>query len=79
MDKNEILGQLTLIFRKVFKNDSLMLTEQLSADDVDNWDSLTHMYLITEVERRFAIKFKLKELNKLRNVGNMVDMIQSKL
>jgi acyl carrier protein len=79
MDKKEVLDKLTAIFRKVFRNDSLILTNELTANDVDQWDSLSHMILITEIENDFSIRFKLKDLNKMRNVGEMIDIIISKL
>jgi len=79
MERNEITEKLTLIFRNIFNNLSLSLTNELTANDVDNWDSLTHMLLISEIEDAFAIKFKLKELNKMKNVGDMIDIISSKL
>lgn len=79
MDKAQVLSKLTAIFRKVFNNDSLVLKNELTANDVDHWDSLSHMMLITEIENNFSIKFKLKELNKMRNVGDMIDIIISKL
>lgn len=79
MDKSEITSKLTPIFKKVFSNESIVLTDTLNANDVDNWDSLTHMLLISEIEEVFAIKFKLKELNKMRNVGDMIEIILSKL
>lgn len=79
MQKKEITDKLTLIFRKIFNNQSLVLTDELTANDVDNWDSLTHMLLISEIEETFSIKFKLKELNKMKNVGEMIDIILSKL
>ena len=78
MERAELISNLTAVFRKVFHNDSLNLTNELTANDVDNWDSLTHMRLITEIENKFKIKFKLKELNKMRNVGDMIDLILSK-
>jgi acyl carrier protein len=79
MDKAQVLSKLTAIFRKVFNNDSIVLKNELTANDVDHWDSLSHMMLITEIENIFSIKFKLKELNKMRNVGDMIDIIISKL
>jgi len=79
MNKIEITAKLTLLFRKIFSNDSLILSNELTANDVENWDSLTHMLLITEIESSFSIKFKLKDLNKMRNVGDMIDIITSKL
>ena len=79
MEKTEIAEKLTPVFRKVFANNTLELTDELSALDVENWDSLSHMLLIAEVESSFAIKFRLKDLNKMANVGDMIDIISSKL
>ena len=79
MQKTKVLDQLTTIFRTVFNNQSLVLTSALTANDVDNWDSLSHMLLVTAIEERFSIKFKLRELNKMRDVGNMLEIIMSKL
>lgn len=79
MEKEEIVNKLTPVFRKVFADNSLVITDELSALDVENWDSLSHMLLIAEVENEFAIKFKLKDLNKMANVGDMIAIISSKL
>ena len=79
MEKAEIVKKLTPVFRKVFDNNTLELTDELSALDVENWDSLSHMLLIAEVESNFASKFRLKDLNKMANVGDMIDIISSKL
>jgi acyl carrier protein len=79
MEKKEIVSKLTSIFRRVFSNDSLEITNELTANDVDNWDSLTHMLLITEIEESYSIKFKLKDLNKMKNAGDMINIIESKL
>lgn len=78
MEKEEVANRLTPIFRNVFNNDSLQITDELTANDVSNWDSLSHMLLIEEVETAFSVKFKLKELNKMKNVGDMIKMIISK-
>lgn len=79
MERTELVDSLTPIFRKVFNNATLKLSDGLTANEVENWDSLSHMILITEIESEFAIKFKLKELNKMKNVGDMIDIIMSKL
>ena len=52
---------------------SSKMSEMLTATDVDGWDSLTHMMIISEVEKAFSITFKLKELNKMKNMGDMLD------
>lgn len=51
----------------------------MTADDVENWDSLTHMLMITKVEEQFGVKFKLKELNKMKQVGDLISLIESKV
>jgi acyl carrier protein len=79
MEKSEILERLTPVFRKVFNNQSIKLNENLTANDIENWDSLTHMILITEIESCFSIKFKLRELNKMKNVGEMAEIISQKV
>jgi len=79
MDNMEILEKLTVIFRNVFGDNSLNLSNELTANDIAQWDSLSHMLLISEIENSFSIKFKLKDLNKMRNVGDMVEIISSKL
>jgi len=79
MEREIVIDKLTSIFKKVFGVDSLVLRNDLTANDVDNWDSLTHMLLITEIENVFSIKFKLKDLNKMKNVGDMIEIIIFKL
>ena len=79
MERTIVVSKLTPIFKAVFGNNSLVLTNELSANDVEHWDSLSHMLLITEIETAFSIKFKLKDLNKMRNVGDMIEIILSKL
>lgn len=79
MDRQKIVEQLTGIFRKIFRDDNLVITDEMTANDVDSWDSLSHMLLITDIEDHFSIKFKLRELNKLRNVGALVAVLESKL
>ena len=79
MERDDVISKLTVIFRKVFNSDSLVLSDELTANDVDHWDSLTHMILITDIEDAFSIKFRLKELNRMRNVGEMIDVIISKI
>ncbi len=79
MERADIVTKLTEVFRKVFNNGTLELRNDLTANQVDNWDSLTHMILISEIETQFNVKFRLKELNKMRNVGDMIDLLSSKL
>jgi len=74
----EILEKLTTIFRNVFDDETLVLDDQLTANDVGSWDSLSHMLMINEVENAFSIKFSLREINKLKNVGALIKLIESK-
>lgn len=79
MKKTEITEKLTAIFHEVFNDNNIVLRDDMTASDVDNWDSLTHMLMITKVEEVFGIKFKLKELNKLKMVGDLINTIDNKL
>ena len=79
MDRKEITERLTAIFHETFSDNTLVLRDDMTAADVENWDSLTHMLMITNVEESFGIKFKLRELNKLKNVGNLCDIIIEKI
>lgn len=78
MIRNEIIEKLTPIFRKELEMNDLVLTDELSANDVDNWTSLSHMLIMTKVEETFGVTFKLKELKKLQNVGDMITMLEEK-
>jgi acyl carrier protein len=79
VEQSVIFEKLTDIFQTTFNDRTLSLSRELTANDVANWDSLSHMLMIGEVENVFAIKFKLKELGKLDNVGNLADLVRSKL
>ena len=79
MKKLEIENNLTKIFRELFSNTSIIISDDLTANDIDGWDSLTHMLLIVEIESFFSIKFKLKDLNKMKNVGELIKIIQTKI
>lgn len=79
MEKTTLIEKLTSIFRSTFNNENIIITDEMTANDVDGWDSLSHMLLITEIENSFSIKFKLKDLNKMKNVGDMIEVILSKL
>ncbi len=67
------------IFRQVFDDPSIVIKRETTADDVDEWDSLSHINLVIAVETKFNIKFALGELQALKNVGEMVDLIEKKI
>lgn len=79
MERTEIIEKLTAVFHEVFNDNNIVLNDEMTAKDVENWDSLTHMLMITKVEETFGIKFKLKELNKLKMVSDLINTIETKL
>jgi acyl carrier protein len=79
MDEQQIYARLADIFADVFDEDSITLTPQLSAKDVDDWDSLTHIRLILTVEKAFQIKCSTAEIGNLENVGDLVTLIQKRV
>lgn len=76
MKRTEILERLTVVFRDVFDDDSLVITEETNAKDIDDWDSLTHVSLIVAVQEEFDIHFSVKDIIGMKNVGEMMDIIQ---
>lgn len=75
----EIIHQLQEIFREIFDDDDLIITSDTTADDIEDWDSLTHMQLIVAIEKKFGIKFTTSEIKKAANVGEFIDIIKGKL
>jgi acyl carrier protein len=78
MDESQIYARLAEIFQDVFDEDSITVTPELSANDVDGWDSLTHIRLMLTVEKAFEIKFSVPEIGKLENVGDLVMLIKER-
>jgi len=75
MDKTQIIQKLTEIFKDVFDLDDVVLTVNTTADDIDEWDSLEHINLISAVESTFKMKFTMKEVSTMKNLGEMIDII----
>lgn len=71
-------ARLTQVFHDVFDDDSIVVHPELTADDVDEWDSLTHIRLVIAVEKTFGLKFSAAEVERLRNVGDLVALIESR-
>jgi acyl carrier protein len=78
MDQSEIYRKLNEIFEDVFDDDSIVVSPELSAKDVDGWDSLTHIRLILTVEKAFKVKFSTPEIGKLEKVGDLVALIEAR-
>lgn len=74
----DIMKKLSKVFKEVFDDESLKITEKTTAKDVDGWDSLMHITLIAEVEDAFRIKFSMKEVTGMKNVGEMAKLIEAK-
>lgn len=79
MEAGAIYEKLTGVFHSVFDDDTVVLSPALTADDVDDWDSLAHIRLVLSVEKAFGVKFSAAEVGSLKNVGEFVSLIQSKL
>jgi acyl carrier protein len=71
-------ARLTQVFHDVFDDESIVVHPELTADDVDEWDSLTHIRLVIAVEKTFGLKFSAAEVERLRNVGDLVTLIESR-
>ena len=76
---SDILDKLQPIFQDIFEDDELLITAESNADTVEDWDSLAHIILIFAIEQEFEIKFALGELEAMKNVGDMVELMQTKL
>ena len=79
MQQQEIYAKLTEIFRDILDVDSLVLTPDLTAASVPEWDSFNHIHLVVAVEAQFKIKFQTAELESIQSVGHFVDLIQAKM
>lgn len=76
---NDIIVKQQEIIRNIIGDDSIVLTRETTAKDIDGWDSLTHMQIISTIEKNFKIRFALGELAALKNVGDMTDLIIKKI
>ncbi len=79
MNRDELSEAVKAIIIDTVKHDDFVMSEELTATDVSGWDSLSHMSIITGIEQKFSVKFKLKELNKLKNMSSLLDLILSKM
>jgi len=77
--KDEILARVNTIFRDVLENDKLVIKKETTGDDVEEWDSLTHLQLVIAIEKHFKIRFTSSEIINFSNVGEMCDGILAKL
>jgi len=75
MEKTNILSQVQEIFCDILDNEEIALTSETTANDIEEWDSLSHIQLIVAIERHFKIKFSSKEILSWKNIGEMIDAI----
>ena len=79
MERSEILAKVEEIFREELELDDLALTDETTADDVEEWDSLSHVQLVAAMEEAFGIEFKSREILSWENIGDLIDSIEKKL
>lgn len=79
MERSEILEKVEEIFREELELDDLILTDETTADDVEEWDSLSHVQLVAAMEEAFGIEFKSREILSWENIGDLIDSIEKKL
>lgn len=79
MSREEVYEQLNEIFRDIFDDEDIVVNDDTTADDIEDWDSLEHINLVVEIENTFEIKFNMGEVNSMKNVGEMVDIILGRI
>lgn len=79
MKNDQILDRLQEIFRDVLNDQNLIILPKMSAEDIEDWDSLSHVNLIVSIQKDFKIKFKLGEVETLNNIGDMIELIKQKI
>lgn len=79
MERKEVFEKLTVIFRDVMDNDEIVLDENTTAEDIEEWDSLTHVQLIEKIEAVFGVRFSAREMTSWDELGELVDSIISKI
>lgn len=75
----DIKNDLQEIFRDVFDDESIIISEETTSDDIEDWDSFAQMNLIVAMEKQFGMKFNIKEINSLKNVGEMIELIKARV
>ena len=79
MNRTEILEKLNEVFHDVFDNNDIVVTEQTNGNDIEEWDSLIHITLISAVEDEFDVSFDMKTVVSMKNVGDMIDAIEEQI
>ena len=79
MEKEEIYERLNKVFRDIFDDESIVVRPETTSADIEDWDSLEHINLVVAVEQEFGMKFNMNEVTTMKNVGEMVDIIMSRI
>ena len=79
MNEEKVIKKLKPIFKRIFSKNDFTFGRKLCAEDVEEWDSLTHMNLIVAIEKEFKVSFSLEELEKQNDVGDTIDLILKKI
>lgn len=79
MNREEVYNKLTGVFKDIFDDESLVINDNTVSSDIEGWDSLEHINLIVSIEKEFGIKFNMSEVTSMHNVGEMVDIIISRI
>jgi acyl carrier protein len=79
LDRDEVKTEVRDAMREVFNRDDLEINDDMTADDIEEWDSMEHITLIFSLENRFGIKFKTEEIGGIQNVGEFINVISAKL
>ncbi|WP_022768131.1 MULTISPECIES: acyl carrier protein [unclassified Butyrivibrio] len=79
MTREEVFEKMNEVFRDVFDDEDITVTDETTADDIEDWDSLEHINLVNAMEEEFGVKFTMGEIVALKNVGEMADLIMGKL
>ena len=79
LKRDKLKQELQEIYYEVFDDTSIVLFDEMTADDIEAWDSLTHLRLIMQIEQYFNIKFTTAQIKRTKNVGMLIDMIEQKI
>lgn len=79
MARESVIVRLTAVFQEVFDDETLQIFPEMTAEDVEEWDSLNHIRLVVSAEQAFGVQFNSGEISDLENVGEFIDLIESRL
>lgn len=79
MTREDVFKRVNEVFQEVFDDESIVVADTTNANDIEDWDSLEHINLVVAIEKEFNIKFEMAEVGKMKNVGEMVDVILTRI